>query len=324
MNIFSVGECMAELSYLKDNKYNLSFAGDTANTAIYLSRLGAKTSYITAVGKDNLSNKMLKYLKNEKVLIKNILSYDKKTIGLYLIENNKKGEREFFYWRSESAAKILFNNIDILKFSKKLNNCDAFYFSGITLSIYDNKNLNKFFLLLNLLKKNNIKIYADLNFRLKNWINIKIANKIIKKFSILCDIIFVSSEDLSLLKIKSFKTFVSEYSKNALVVYREGNGLIKIYQNKKFLNYNIKFEKKVVDTTGCGDAFNASFIINYFKRNNIDLCIKAAHKLGKKVAFTKGAIIKKEKFQKKKLYNLIFYRMLSQINFYYMKDFYKI
>ena len=300
MNIFSVGECMAELSYLKDNKYNLSFAGDTANTAIYLSRLGAKTSYITAVGKDNLSNKMLKYLKNEKVLIKNILSYDKKTIGLYLIENDKKGEREFIYWRSDSAAKILFSNIDVIQFSKKFINFDAVYFSGITLSIYSAVNLNKFYLLLKILKKNNVKIYIDLNIRLKNWIDMHTADKIIKKFSLLSNIIFVSKEDLISLKIKNFKNFILNYSRNALVVYRQGDGKIIINKNKKLYKYSIKFDKKVVDTTGCGDAFNASFLINYFKRNDIDLCIKFAHNLGKQVAFTKGAIIKKEKFIKKK------------------------
>ena len=296
MHICSIGECMVELSSSKYGKYNLGFAGDTANTAIYLSRLGAKTSYLTGVGKDNLSKKMINYLKKEKILTNNILISHKKTVGLYLIENDKKGEREFFYWRSDSAAKTLFDDIDILKFSKKFINCDAIYFSGITLSIYNTKNINKFYFLLKLLKKNNVKIYIDLNIRLKNWLNRNFANKIIKKFSLLCDIIFISNEDLISLKIKSFKDFVSQYSRNALVIYRHGNGMIKMYKNKVFFKYNIKLEKKVIDATGCGDAFNASFLINYMKYYNIDHCIKVAHKLGKKVAFTKGAIIKKEKF----------------------------
>ena len=111
MQICSIGECMVELSSYKDGKYNLSFAGDTANTAIYLSRLGAKTSFITALGKDSLSKKMINYFKNEKILTDSILINPNKTPGLYLIENDKKGEREFFYWRSDSAAKTLFDNI---------------------------------------------------------------------------------------------------------------------------------------------------------------------------------------------------------------------
>ena len=296
MHIFSIGECMIELSSSRYGKYNLGFAGDTANTAIYLSRLGATTSYITSVGKDNLSKKMIDYLNKEKILTNNILINSSKTIGLYLIENDKKGEREFFYWRSDSAAKTLFDNIDVIKFSKKFSNCDGIYFSGITLSTYNTQNINKFYLLLTILKKKNVKIYIDLNIRLKNWLNVNIANKIIRKFSLLCDIIFISNEDLTSLIIKSLKNFVSQYSINALVIYRHGNGMIKIYKNKEFLKFKIKFEKKVIDATGCGDAFNASFLINYMKHYNLSDCIKSAHKLGKKVAFTKGAIIQKDKF----------------------------
>ena len=293
MHICTIGECMAELSSMKRDKYNLSFAGDTANTAIYLSRLGASSSYITAVGKDNLSKKLINYLKNEKVKTKNIFINNKKTIGLYLIENDNRGEREFFYWRSDSAAKTLFDDMNIKIFSKKFLDFDAIYFTGITLSIYSQNNINKFYRLLILLKKNNIKIYIDLNIRLNNWIDINTAKKTIKKFSLLCDIIFISNQDLIALKIKSLKGFISTYSKNSLVIYRHGNGLIEIFENKKFSKYYINLEKKVVDTTGCGDAFNASFLINHFKKNSLANCIKLAHKLGKKVAFAKGAIIKK-------------------------------
>ena len=54
MRICSIGECMIELSNIDENTYKLSYAGDTANSAIYLSRLGAKSSYITSVGNDLL------------------------------------------------------------------------------------------------------------------------------------------------------------------------------------------------------------------------------------------------------------------------------
>ena len=42
-----------------------------------------------------------------------------KSLGLYVIKNNNKGERSFFYWRSDSAAKTLFENINLkILFSK--------------------------------------------------------------------------------------------------------------------------------------------------------------------------------------------------------------
>ena len=57
MHICSIGECMIELSNVKDNFFKQSFAGDTANTAIYLSRLGAHSAYITSIGNDIFSKK---------------------------------------------------------------------------------------------------------------------------------------------------------------------------------------------------------------------------------------------------------------------------
>ena len=66
MRICSIGECMIELSNIENNIFKQSFAGDTANSAIYLSRLGATSSYISSIGKDDLSKKLLIYLKRKK------------------------------------------------------------------------------------------------------------------------------------------------------------------------------------------------------------------------------------------------------------------
>ena len=145
MRICSIGECMIELSNIDENTYKLSYAGDTANSAIYLSRLGAKSSYITSVGNDLLSKKMVNFLKKEKVNTDNIHYNKNKTIGLYVIKNNTKGERNFFYWRSDSAAKSLFENINLNVLFNKVSKYEAIYFSGITLSIYDQKSINKFY-----------------------------------------------------------------------------------------------------------------------------------------------------------------------------------
>ena len=300
MKIISIGECMAELSSRAYGNYHLNFAGDTANTSIYLSRLGVKTSYLTSVGNDKISKNLINFLKKEKILTNHIKINSKKSIGLYLIENNKKGEREFFYWRSNSAAKTFFENIKINKYFNLLKKYDAIYFSGITLSIYDYKSLNIFYKLIKRLKKNNIKIFFDLNIRLKNWKSTSIAKKNIKKFCSISDIIFISKEDLNELDFFDIESFVFKYSKSSYVLFREGSGNILTYENGKFFSkYKFKLLKNVKDTTGCGDAFNASFIFHYMNNNTEEICIKMAHKLGKSVALTKGAIINSKKFKTK-------------------------
>ena len=46
----------------------------------------------------------------------------------------------------------------------------------------------------------------------------------------------------------------------------------------------------VVDTAGAGDAFNAKYLSSYFKNNNINNCLKAAHNLGSKIIKYNGAL----------------------------------
>ena len=298
MRICSIGECMIELSNIEQNIFKLAHAGDTANTSIYLSRLGAKSSYFTSVGTDYLSEKLIKFLKNEKVITRNIHYNENKSIGLYLIQNNQKGERNFFYWRSDSAARTLFDKVNLKKLFEQIVKYEAIYFSGITLSIYDQKSTNKFYKLLKLLKTKNIKIYFDFNVRLNNWKNKIIAKKTILKFSLIADINFMTKEDTSNLNIKDFRNIIKKKYKNKIVIFRSTNGHVDIYNKNKFEKYKLKLNKKVIDTTGCGDAFNACFIYNYFNKNSIKDCVNIAHKLGKLVSQSKGAIISKRNFKR--------------------------
>lgn len=300
MRICSIGECMIELSPTTKHSYILGYAGDTANTAIYLSRLGAYSSYITSVGNDILSKKMINFLQNEKVNTKNIHINKNKSSGLYLIDNKINGERDFFYWRKNSAAKTFFENTNIKLLLKKIIKFDAIYFSGITLSIYDSRNINIFFKLLTLAKEKGVKLYFDFNIRLNNWKSKGLAKKLVLKFSKISDIIFLTKEDLKNLGVKSYSNLILNNYINKFVILRSGNGKIKIYNKKKFTYYNLSFEKKVKDTTGCGDAFNACFLYNYYNKNDIKESLNIAHKLGKDVAKVKGAIIKKKNFNLKK------------------------
>mgnify|MGYP006215937471 CR=1 FL=1 len=106
--IVSIGECMGELSETgTPGTLNMGFAGDTLNTAYYLRHsLGPdwQVDYVTAIGTDGLSQRMLDFLKAEDIATHHIAQLADKTIGLYYI-TLKDGERSFTYWRSDSAAK---------------------------------------------------------------------------------------------------------------------------------------------------------------------------------------------------------------------------
>jgi 2-dehydro-3-deoxygluconokinase len=52
MGAVCFGECMIELSRGPGGAARVGYGGDTANTAIYLARLGIETAYMTALGTD--------------------------------------------------------------------------------------------------------------------------------------------------------------------------------------------------------------------------------------------------------------------------------
>ena len=69
MRVACIGECMVELTLPRDDDgaTRVGFAGDTANTAIYLKRSAPETevAYVTALGLDPLSERMLDFFAAE-------------------------------------------------------------------------------------------------------------------------------------------------------------------------------------------------------------------------------------------------------------------
>ena len=94
--IICVGEVMIELARGADNRYGLSFGGDTFNTAVYLARAGIDAAYATALGDDPYSNALIALATAENVNRDLIARVPGRMPGLYLIETDDKGERKFF------------------------------------------------------------------------------------------------------------------------------------------------------------------------------------------------------------------------------------
>ena len=110
IKICSIGECMMELSNAKNALYSQSIAGDTLNFSSYLDKNIFDTSYFTAIGTSEISKRVKRFLQKQKIKTNLVSQISSHEIGLYLIENSKVGEKIFYYWRDNSAAKFFFNN----------------------------------------------------------------------------------------------------------------------------------------------------------------------------------------------------------------------
>ena len=293
IKICAIGECMMELSNAKNALYSQSIAGDTLNFSSYLDKNIFDTSYFTAVGKSEISKRVIRFLQKQKIKTNLVSKISSHEIGLYLIENSKVGEKIFYYWRDNSAAKFFFNNQNIKKYQNQLKKFQYVYFSGITLSLFETNNFHNFLSILEFLKKKQIKIIFDFNIRIKRWSKKKLLFYFSKTFPFV-DIIFASGEDLNCLKgnasLKTFTNLIQKYNiKHG--IYRNNARLnYSFYKNKRYFIKN-KIKNKVIDTSGAGDGYNATYISNFIKFNNPQKALQAASKIGEKIIMKKGAIV---------------------------------
>ena len=88
--IASIGECMVELSALGGDDFHLAFGGDTLNTAVYLARCGIGVDYVTALGDDHLSARMIASWRVEGVGIDHVLRLPGRLPGLYMIGRSRR------------------------------------------------------------------------------------------------------------------------------------------------------------------------------------------------------------------------------------------
>ena len=284
---------MIEISNKKNNLYNQSFAGDTLNFCNYLDKKNLNAFFLSAIGNSGINQSFLKFVKSKLISTKLIKQINQYEIGLYLIENKNNGEKQFFYWRDESAAKQYFNNIDFLNLYKELKHFDYIYFSGITLSIIDISKLNNFIKLLRLLKSKKIKLVFDFNIRPSRW-NKKNLNKFLDSVLKFVDICFLSGEDMNFWKnknnIKSYEQIVRKY-KIKHSIFRKNAKITYVFLNKIKYVFRNKLIKKVVDTSGAGDGFNAAYLSNFIVHKDPVLALKAGSSLGSKIIMKKGAIV---------------------------------
>jgi 2-dehydro-3-deoxygluconokinase len=293
IKICAIGECMMELTNAKMELYSQSIAGDTLNFASYLDKKIFDTSYFTAVGTSDVSKRVIIFLQKQKIktnLVSRISSHE---IGLYLIENSKVGEKIFYYWRDNSAAKFFFNNQNIKQCQNQLKKFQYVYFSGITLSLFDNNNFYKFLSLIEFLKKKQIKIIFDFNIRIKRWSKKKLFSYFSKILPFV-DILFASGEDLNFLKgnasLKTFKNLIQKYNIEHGIYRNNARLNYSFYKDKRYFIKN-KIKNKVVDTSGAGDGYNAAYISKFIKFNDPQMALHAASEIGAKIIMKKGAIV---------------------------------
>ncbi len=292
--IACVGECMIELSRidLDAGQATVGFAGDTLNTAAYLARLGQDAAYVTNLGTDAFSTRMIAMFGDEGIDASLVGRHETRLPGLYSIEIDDKGERSFRYWRESSAARTLFSGI-----GAGLEDLDAFgviYVSGITLAILPPEVRAALVAHLGDLRAKGARIVFDTNYRPRLWPDAETARAAFDAMWRVCSIALPSCDDEQALypgeDAAAVIARIAACGVEEIALKRAAAGPM-LWQGDLLDLPALPRAETVVDTSGAGDSFNAGYLAARLSGQTPQEAARAGHALALQVIAHHGALI---------------------------------
>jgi 2-dehydro-3-deoxygluconokinase len=294
--IACLGEVMIEMVEDGQDRPRLNVAGDTYNTAVYLKRLmkrdDVSVSYITALGSDRFSTKILTALEQHNIETAQIEIRPDHAPGLYMVNTAPDGERSFSYWRSESAARTLFQKpgkigLDVLA------GFDFVFLSGISLAVLRPDVRHELTDALALFRaKGGIVVY-DSNHRPRLWEDSATARAANMAIWAQTDIALPSVDDeMALFDETDEHQVLSRLAGvNATFGALKRGPLGPKALGGADIDQPYTPVAKVIDTTAAGDSFNAGFLAGLIDGQPMGAALLQGHTLSSKVIQQQGAII---------------------------------
>lgn len=286
-----IGECMIELSQGGGGELARNYGGDTLNTAVYLARLGVSVDYLTALGTDPFSEEMVEAWKGEDVGTARVARIDGKLPGLYVIQTNEAGERSFYYWRENAAARMLLDLPQTDAILASLASYDLIYLSGVTLSLYSTEGRQRLIDALRKAREGATRVAFDTNFRVQGWPVLDTARQVYREMFAVADIVLASVDDLTpLFGARMHSELIDRMAAREVVLKLAAPGSVVRHND---VEDTVKAEpvSTVVDTTAAGDSFSAAYLAARLNGVTPVEAARAGHRLAGVVVGHRGAII---------------------------------
>jgi 2-dehydro-3-deoxygluconokinase len=289
-SVVAIGECMLELRAEQDH-WQLGHGGDTFNTALYLARLGEEVAYLTALGDDSFSDRMRSDWLAEGLNIDLVLTAPERLPGLYAIQTDYEGERQFHYWRQQAPIRNLFQLPGYVDALDKAANASLLYVSGITLSLFDTAGRAEIAELARSVRDNGGDVAFDPNYRARLWGAPEEARDAISAFAPLVTIALPTFAD----EVELFGDTEATVTRDRWCAFGAREIVIKLGGDGCMLHdgHIIAPRSRLtpIDTTGAGDAFNAGYLAAHRRGMSGPNAAAFANLLAARVIRCSGAIL---------------------------------
>ena len=289
-----LGEGMIELFRDADGGLRQGVGGDTMNTAIYLARLGVRVEYVTALGCDPESDRIIGALEQESVATSLVLRVPDRLPGLYIVDVDASGERRFLYWRDRAPARDLFALPGTAWLLAQLGGFGLLYLSGISLGVLGEQGRAVLFGMLHHLRQAGARVAFDTNWRAPLWPDLGVARQAYAAMLRHTDIALAGQQDLhavfgdrdadavlARMRASGIGETCLRLREPACVVMH-GGGRTTVAAGPV---------ARIVDTTAAGDSFSAGYLAARLAGDAPEAAARAAHRLAGIVIAHPGAIV---------------------------------
>ena len=290
VRIVCVGEAMIELSP-RDGSWSVGHGGDTMNQALHLVRYGHDVAYLTVLGCDPFAGQMRAAWGREGMDTSLVLTDPDRATGLYAISIDAHGERQFSYWRSDSAARRLFANSAITAAASEAAQADALVYSLISLAILPEEGREALLGLARAVRARGGKVAFDGNYRPRLWQNRDEARLWRDWAAREADFGFPTLNDEEQIAGRVLQP------EEVAAGWRDagcGEVVVKLGAGGCLFPGGATIPPQAVlrpvDTSGAGDAFGAAYLSSRLRGGSQEEAAQAGHELAAWVMMRSGAI----------------------------------
>nr|CAB3479735.1 unnamed protein product [Digitaria exilis] len=258
---------VAGLSLAESGGFVKAPGGAPANVACAISKLGGSSAFLGKFGDDEFGHMLVNILKQNGVNSEGCLFDQHARTALAFVTLKKNGEREFMFYRNPSADMLLTEaelNLDLIRRAK------IFHYGSISLIAEPCRSAHM--AAMRTAKAAGILCSYDPNVRLPLWPSEDAARTGILSIWKEADFIKVSDDEVAFLTQGD-----ASDEKNVLSLWFDGLKLLIVTDGDKGCRYFTKdfkgsvsgYKVDTIDTTGAGDAFVGSLLVNVAKDDSI-------------------------------------------------------